>query len=430
MKTIYNRRFDDTVYQIKLRNGMQVHILPKDKPFLSTFVTLSVPFGGLALQFIVDEKIETIPAGSAHFFEHKIFAMPNGEDAFSLFSSLGLDANAMTSYTETAYLFKTTNGLLPGLKLLLEMIDNPHFTNENIAVEKQIIAEELDMYLDDIDTVMTNNLYENMYHNHPIKHDIGGTKKSIQEIDKETLNRIYETFYQFNQRILVIAGNVDIKELRDFFHTYDQNNNVKAAKFKIFYPKEPKSVVKKHEVKQMPVFSPKLMLGFKLTSPKKTTEAIKEHIAAQILLNLLFGKSSSTYQQLLEEKLINSQFHCGANQEHNAFFIAFYAETKYPSKLKKAIANIIFNFEEYISQSAFERNKRSFIGQFIYLLNNVDRKAMLYASYLHKRIPLYDVLDIQQSITYEYVIEFARKIKKQNMASLIYIKPKLSKVEK
>ena len=121
---------------------MQVHVLPKNDPYYSTYVELSVPFGALDLNYKVNDQTFQTPYGTAHFLEHKVFAMPDG-DAFSEFSKMGVDANAMTSYNQTSYLFMATQNVMEALDYLLKMIDTPFVTDENVTSEKSIIAEEL-----------------------------------------------------------------------------------------------------------------------------------------------------------------------------------------------------------------------------------------------------------------------------------------------
>ena len=69
----FYERFNESVYIIKLKNGMQVHILPKEEPYFTTYVELSVPFGALDLNYKDKEEMVSTPYGTAHFLEHKIY---------------------------------------------------------------------------------------------------------------------------------------------------------------------------------------------------------------------------------------------------------------------------------------------------------------------------------------------------------------------
>ena len=153
--------------------------------------------------------------------------------------------------------------MIEALTHLLDMLDTPYFTPENVEQEKLIIEEELKMYLDDPHSKMQNQLMENMYHMHTLKHDIGGTIDSIKEITPEMLTDVYNHFYDPNQRLLVISGKLDVAELKRYFKAYDKNST-KVEKPKVLFPKESKTVVRKQEVVFEDIQIEKLMIGIKL----------------------------------------------------------------------------------------------------------------------------------------------------------------------
>lgn len=415
--------FNESVYIIKLKNGMQVHILPKDEPYFTTYVELSLPFGSLDLTFQDGENSTTTPHGTAHFLEHKIFAMPDG-DAFSKFSALGVDANAMTSYNQTSYLFVATENVIPALTYLFEMMDTPFFTEENVNLEKNIIDEELKMYLDDPNIVMQNKLLEMMYHFHPLKYDIGGTLKSIMDINPQILKEVYHHFYCQSNRLVTIAGKVNLKELKTFFNQYDLLHPDKNKKPKTIYPKEPKRLVGKHFVEVKDVGIDKLMIGVKLI-PKKLSnrEQVKKEMAVSMLLNIILGPSSSMYAKLLEEKMINHSFFINTTFEKQAENIVIYAETKRANKLKKVLVDLLtVDALGLLSPKAFERYKKVYLGQFIFALNNLETKAYLYGKYYHLGSSLYEVVDILQEINYDDLLAELGLIQKKHIATLIHKK--------
>ena len=416
-------RFNESLYIIKLRNGMQVHILPKEDPYFTTYVEASVPFGALDLSYKTDDKLIKTPYGTAHFLEHKIFAMPDG-DAFAHFSALGVDANAMTSYDQTSYLFIATQNMISALEYLFEMIDTPFFTNENVDQEKRIIAEELKMYLDDPNVVMHNQLIEMMYHAHPLKYDIGGTLESIMDITPEILEDVYDKFYNPSNRLITIAGKVDIKELQIFFKNYDLKNPVKYKKVKTIYPKEPMRLYQKSMIEIKDVGIDKLMLGIKL-SPSKSNQRdqVKKEMAVSMLLNILLGPSSQTYAKLLEDKLINQSFYVNTTFEKKAENIIVFAETKRIYKLKKILIDILtVQALSLVTPEAFDRYKKVYLGQFIFALNNLETKAYLYGKYFHMGSSLFDVVDLLKEIEYEDVLQELKSIQRKYIAVLIHKK--------
>lgn len=415
--------FNEKVYIIRLKNGMQVHILPKDEPYYSTYVELSVPYGALDLNYKLGDQIFHTPYGTAHFLEHKVFAMPNG-DAFAEFSKMGVDANAMTSYNQTSYLFMATKQVMGALDYLLEMIDTPYVNETNVESEKSIIAEELKMYLDDPNVVMNNELMEQLYFNHPIRYDIGGTLESIMEITQETLNHVYTSFYHPSNRLIVIAGKVDLKEIQAYFKAYDEKHPIKHSIPKTIYPKEPMRVRVKQKTEFKDLGIPKLMIGFKLKTKRlKPKEQIKREMAMAMMTNLLLGSSSMMYDKLIQEGLINQSFSLSTVFEKNAESIVLFAESKKISALKRILVD--FMTEKGLSElteEAFLRYQKVYLGQLIYALNNVEYKAYLYGKYFHLGANLFDVVDILKEVTLDDVVSAFHELKKSNMSILIHKK--------
>jgi predicted Zn-dependent peptidase len=418
-----DRNLGETVYILRLKNGMNVHILPKDEPYYTTYVELSVAYGALDLEFMTDGNKVITPPGTAHFFEHQIFAMPYG-DAFQKFSSLGVDANAMTSYDQTSYLFSATDNVIAALTHLFDMIDTPYFTEDNVNRERSIIAEELKMYMDDINMEMQNELYMNLYHDHPIKHDIGGTLPSIEEITVDTLKTIHRVFYQPSNRMVVIAGKVDLPALLAFFKAYEQRHPFRHPKPHAIYPKEKKRVVISKARTYKPAGIDKIMVGIKLRPIRLTKEKrIVRELATSILTNMLLGSSSFAYEDLFERQWINESFYVQTTFEHKAELITVFAETRRVAKLRDYLVDLFKKEAEHLTdERTFERHKKSYIGQFVYALNHLETKAHLYGKYAQMGISLFDVVPLLKRLTYADLLEAFTAIKNGNMSILIYKK--------
>jgi predicted Zn-dependent peptidase len=409
---------------MKLKNGMEVHLLPKDDPYYTTYVELSIPYGALSLDYSYQDQLYQTPPGTAHFMEHKIFAMPDG-DAFLKFSNLGVDANAMTSYHQTSFVFSATDQVIPALSHLLDMLDTPHFTKENVEQEKLIIEEELKMYLDDPHSKMQNQLMENMYHNHTLKHDIGGTVDSIQDIHPDMLMDIYKHFYNHHNRLLVISGHIDLKALKAFFKAYDEDKKL-IDKPKVILPKESKTIVKKTEIVYDDVQVDKLMIGIKLDPLGRFgKELVKREMVMTMCLSILLGSSSKMYEYLLNEKLINQSFYVNTTFERKAENIVIFAESKKINKLKNILINYLTkDAYDDLNEEDFIRHKRVYLGQFIFALNHLETKTYLYGKYKHLKSSLFDVIDMMNDVTYEDIKFALKRIQKRKMSILIYKKAK------
>ena len=110
------------------KNGLKVIHIYKPK-FKESYVGIGVNYGSRDINFYAENEKYKSPKGLAHFIEHKLFQMPEG-DAFSQFSQYHASANAYTDTEKTIYYFTTTMELYPPLELLLKMYFTPYFPKE------------------------------------------------------------------------------------------------------------------------------------------------------------------------------------------------------------------------------------------------------------------------------------------------------------
>ena len=110
---------DETLYRETLENGLTVLVVPR-KGFTKKLAYFVTDFG----------KEYHAPAGVAHYLEHKMFDLPGDRDVSAEFAALGASTNAFTSYDMTAYYFSCTDHFDECLRLLLEFVSTPYFTEE------------------------------------------------------------------------------------------------------------------------------------------------------------------------------------------------------------------------------------------------------------------------------------------------------------
>ena len=172
-----------------LPSGLTVLVRPMPG-YSSTHVIYATKFGSIDRDFCLNGQTVHLPAGVAHFLEHKMFEDEDG-DAFAKYAKTGANANAFTSFDRTCYLFTATQQLDESLDVLLGMVGHPYFTEQTIAKEQGIIGQEIKMYDDSPDWRLITGLFECLYHSHPIRSDIAGTVESIAEITPAMLSVSY-----------------------------------------------------------------------------------------------------------------------------------------------------------------------------------------------------------------------------------------------
>ncbi|MDF2961746.1 MAG: zinc protease [Paenibacillus sp.] len=407
MKVIPYPHVKETLYTEQLPNGLSVFVLPKEG-FSKTYATFSTKYGSIDNHFQVQGSKELkVPDGIAHFLEHKMFEEPTG-DIFSVFASRGASANAFTSFDRTTYLFSATEDIHDNLQTLLNFVQNPYFTDENVEKEKGIIGQEIKMYQDNPDWRSYFGLIETMYHNHPVHIDIAGTVESISRITKELLYDCYHTFYHPSNMSLFVVGGVKPEEILELVK---QNQAAKDYKpqgdIQRHFDQEPAGVKQKEKVTVLPVSLPKCLFGCKEPEQKTSgKELLKRELTMKVLLDILVSPSSSIYQKLYDEQLISDSFGSEYNIGENYAFSVLGGDTKDPEKLISRVREEIDQVKaKGIDAADFERSRKKKIGGFMRSLNSPEAIANEFTKYRFKNIDLFDILPAYEQMKIEDVTE-------------------------
>lgn len=408
MKEIRNHIIEESLYSEVLDNGLTVMIMEK-KDFDKKYVIWATKYGSIDNEFIVpgESEVTKVPDGIAHFLEHKMFEQKNGTNSLDTLTNLGAEANAYTTTNHTAYLFSCTDKFDESLSELMDYVQNPYFTDENVEKEKGIIEQEIAMYDDNPDSECYVNFLENMYINHPIRKKITGTKESISQINKELLYSCYKTFYHPSNMVMFLIGDFNKDEIlskvkeRLLIHT-------KQDEIKRIIPKEPKNIKKDKIIKNMDVNLPIFLMGYKeevsLGNNKEKKETLKKHVSLEIILEALIGKSSKLYETLYEQRLLLSTLGTDFEFIDGCASIQIYGQSPEPEKVVEEIAGGIKSLKKQgIDKKDFERIKKMIGGEYLRTFNNVERIANMFVSDYMKGINSFDYIDLYQNIEYEYV---------------------------
>ncbi|ONK23187.1 peptidase M16 [Bacillus sp. VT-16-64] len=427
MKTLVFEQLKETIYYETLENGLDVYILPKPG-FNKTFATFTTKYGSIDNTFIPlnGQQLQTVPDGIAHFLEHKMFEKEDG-DVFQLFSKQGASANAFTSFTRTAYLFSSTSNVKQNLETLIHMVQEPYFTEKTVEKEKGIIGQEITMYDDNPDWRVYFGVIENMYHNHPVKIDIAGTIESISDITADLLYLCYKTFYHPSNMLLFITGPVDPQEMMEFIRA-DQSKKQfeKAADIVRHFEDEPPIVAKKKQVLQMDVQTAKCLVGVKAIQPEtEGKQLLKTEVVMNLLLDTLFSKSSSHYESLYNEGLIDETFQYDFTQEDSFGFAIIGGDTRDPDRLTKRLNEILLgDVSAYLTEEMLERAKKKRIGGFLRSLNSPEFIANQFTRYAFNNSNLFEVLPVIENITHNDAVTAAQQFFSEDRISVCQVIPK------
>lgn len=422
MKIIESLNIKEKAYIEKLENGMTVIIIPKNTT-KKKYVIWGVNFGSIDNHFKVDGEEIYIPDGVAHFLEHKMFEQENGKNSLDTLMALGIDANAYTTSDHTAYLFECTDHFYEGLDELMNYVQNPYFTNENVEKEKGIIAQEIRMYDDDPGWQLYMGILDCLYKNNPIKVDIAGTVESISKITPEVLYKCYNTFYALDNMTLVICGDFEPEKLLEEVKKRLIKNKT-YEKIERIYPEKEKTINKKYVEKNMNVSMPIFAIGIKDVS-KMDSEIVKKHIAIEILLNMIIGKSSDLYKKmynqglLLEEPSIDYEF----SEEYAHIVIS--GQSNDSEEVYKMFKEEIENYKNNgLNIDHFERIKKKIYGDYVVEYNSVSEIARMFLTDHMKKISSFDYIEQYKVITKEYVEQVLKEIFNNEYMALAIVKEK------
>ena len=398
---IENERLGEKYYRMKHRSGLVIDVFPKEG-YNSAYAIIGTNFGSVNNHFIYNGREVKVPDGTAHYLEHKLFESEEG-DAFKQYAKTGAMANAYTSFEKTCYLFSCTENFRESLEILLDLIQSPYFTPETVAKEQGIRGQEIKMYDDSAGWRVMMNLQQAMYHNNPVNTDIAGTVETIAEITPEILYDCYNAYYNLNNMVMVIAGNVSPYEVEEIADRRLKDSP--SADTKSIFPDEPYEVKEKYVEQRLPVAVPMFCLGFK-ENAKTELPTVKEAVCTDILLEAFTGEGSELYRELLDKKLINSTFGADYFAGMGYRAVMFEGETHSPSEAAEAICKGVRKLRETgISREDFEIAKRSVYGSVVSSFDSLSTTAnmLIDAEFCGKT--LFDYIETVADITFEDVCE-------------------------
>lgn len=415
MKEIELSKLDMTLYYDKLKNGLEVYLLPYDNKN-NYFMSYATRYGSETTTFIPagEEEEISVPLGIAHFLEHKMFEQEDGVDPFTYFSESGTGANAMTFFDYTQYICYGTKKFEDNLKYLIKYVNSPYYTDQNVEKEKGIIAEELKMYADIPDYQLDNYLRQNIYHNHPRRIDIGGSVEEIYKITKEDLYTCYNSFYSPNNMFILVVGGFDKDKAYEIIKESleDIDNRGKAKTSKINEPKEVK--VEYQEVSSN-ISVPKIAVGLKIcdkTLGKFDTFDLDLYI--QMINTVLFGSSSIFKERVRNKKLINN-FYTEVELIDGFHTIYIMSSSEEPDELIKEIKDELSNVK--INKNDFERMKKVWIANEVKMIDDVDSAVSnLYDDIIRYKGVIADKIDRIRGLDFKVMNEIVEKINFNNIA--------------
>ena len=406
LKNIKSDITGEELYYGKHSSGLNVYIIPK-KDYSKTYAIFGTRYGSVDSKFVVpgEDELTEVPDGIAHYLEHKMFDQPDGSNVFDRFSKYGGNANAFTSFNMTAYLFAATENINENIETLMDYVQSPYFTEESVRKEQGIIGQEIRMYDDNGGWKLFFNFLNCLYQNHPVKKEIAGTVESISHITPEYLYKCYNTFYNLSNMSIVVVGNVDAQKTAQVIENSVKKNEPFEEEIKKIYPEEPDEIATDYAEQKLSVAMPLFMLGFKDTDTGFDGEKLlKKSIEINILMQMLFGKSSKLYRELYEKGLINNSFSLEYTMQPDYGYSSIDGESAEPKTVYNAVLDEIERVrKEGLCKKDFERMKKVMWGRYIRSQNDVEDFAGTFLQLHFMGIDYFNYYDVYKTVTFEDV---------------------------
>ncbi len=399
---VKDEKLNESYIALDHPSGLKVLLYPM-KGYSTAYALFGTKYGSIDTCFKTqaEEDFIEIPAGVAHFLEHKLFESEEG-DAFTLFAKTGASANAFTSFDKTCYLFSCADHFKQSFEYLLSFVQEPYFTAQTVQKEQGIIGQEIRMYEDEPNWRVFFNLLGALYHNHPVRIDIAGTVDSIAQIDDRLLYRCYHTFYNLNNMVLAVSGNFDVEEAIEVI-----DRKLKPAEDISIERKEveePLTVAKSAVTQKLAVSIPLFAIGFK-EKTESGMDLLKAEIELDILMKVLAGSGSALYRRLYDSGLINDSFGTEVHSGRGYLSAIFDGESKDPQAVYREILKEIEAFRSSgIPAEDVERVKKSAYGKAIRGLNDVEDVAGSLVNSYFAGVNLFDTIRVIAEITPEDII--------------------------
>lgn len=279
-----------------LENGLNViYYQDKSAPIVATVVHYNVG----------SHDEDTDKTGYAHFFEHLMFEATDAIPRATIDKNVqaaGGELNAYTAFDQTVFHFTLpSNEIKLALWMESQRMRRLHVDNIGVETQRGVVTEELKMRtVNQPYGTFLSKFCSAMFPGSGYAWSVIGSEEHIQKATIQNFKDFYDNFYQPNNATLVVAGDFDIKDAKQYVRDYF-----------LQYPKSPEP--KRHDYKLQPltkeyretVIDDKAPMTALFLGYPGPTMYDKEYFAASLLSDILSsGTSSRLYQRLVNNDQI------------------------------------------------------------------------------------------------------------------------------
>src|SRR3982751_4810211 len=277
-----------------------------------------------------DEEVNV--NGVSHFLEHMMFkgsSKYTWEDVNRIFDEMGARYNAFTSQEMTAYYANVLPEFTEKAVEPLSHLLRPALRESDFTTEKNVILEEIAMYLDDPGHRLYEKLMEEHFGEHPLAMSVLGSADSIKKLERDEMAAYFARRYGPGNMVLSVTGRLDFDEVVKLADRYMGDwPHVDVAR------QQPPQMYKPHRI---PLTDPKLNRQYTMGMTPGPSAQDDRRFAARVLSDVIGDADGSRFYWALVDNAIADEADFGfyPHDGCGSFYIAL---TTAPERTEQALA--------------------------------------------------------------------------------------------
>jgi predicted Zn-dependent peptidase len=351
--------------------------------------------------------------GISHFIEHMVFKGTKTRSAERIAAevdSIGGYMDAFTAKEYASFHLKVLDEHLPlAVEILADIVRNPLFDPLEMAKEKKVIFEEINMVEDTPDDLVMELFAEAFWPDHPLGRPILGTKRTVGEFRREHLASYFRRVYQPANLVISAAGHLEHGTLRGLVERHFDGLAGRKAGANGKPPLSRTATItrSKKELEQV-----HLCLG-----TPGLPQAHPERYAGYVLNTVLGGSMSSRlFQNVREKRGLVYSISSGITAYSDAGLLSVYAGTSLeslPQVVRLTMDELRRLREEPIPADELRRAKDHIKGGLVLSLENTGSRMSHLARqeiYFGRQLAIDEVLDGIESVSASDVLRLAGRL--------------------
>ncbi len=327
--------------------------------------------------------------GISHFIEHMMFKGTKKRTAYQIsdeMDRIGAQMNAFTGKDITCYYAKSTTGhAQEAFEILADLFLNSTFPEDELAREKGVIIEEINMNEDTPDDLCLDTLSRAFYGERGYGRNILGPRKNVEGFTKADIESYMQKRYCSDNIVISMAGNIDVNAAEEMVEKYfGDMPKCCCCKTDVKVDLKAQSLFKTKDIEQVHI-------GIAYPSVKRYDGLFD---ATQIMNAILGGSMSSRLFQTVREELgLAYTVYSYISTYCETGTLAVYAgvnSEKYQQSAE-AIYNCLNDLrKKNISEEEFLRGKEQLISSQIFAQESTSSQMLLFGKELLYRGQVYN----------------------------------------